>query len=46
MNERQPVLALQMKSVTKQFPGTIAVNQVDFDVFAGDHQRIMAFAEK
>ena len=25
-----------MKKVTKRFPGTIAVNQVDFDVFAGE----------
>ena len=29
-------LALEMKNVTKRFPGTIAVDSVDFDVFAGE----------
>jgi ABC-type sugar transport system ATPase subunit len=29
-------LALQMKNVTKRFPGTIAVNGVDFDVRPGE----------
>ena len=36
MSDQRRVLALQMKRVTKQFPGTVAVNQVDFDVFAGE----------
>jgi ABC-type sugar transport system ATPase subunit len=36
VSDRQRVVALDMKNVTKRFPGTIAVNQVDFDVFAGE----------
>lgn len=36
MSDQQLGLALEMKNVTKRFPGTIAVNGVSFDVFAGE----------
>ena len=36
MSDHEIGLALEMKNVTKRFPGTIAVNGVDFDVKAGE----------
>lgn len=36
MSDKQLDLALEMKNVTKRFPGTIAVNGVSFDVSAGE----------
>lgn len=34
-------IALQMKSVSKQFPGTLAVDHVDFEVKAGEVHALM-----
>ncbi len=36
MSDQEIGHALEMKNVTKRFPGTIAVNGVTFDVFAGE----------
>jgi ribose transport system ATP-binding protein len=36
LSERDIGLALEMKSVSKRFPGTIAVDDVSFDVYAGE----------
>ncbi len=36
MSEDGPVVALEMKQVGKRFPGTIAVDSVDFEVYAGE----------
>ncbi len=36
MNQDSPVAALEMKEVGKRFPGTIAVDAVDFEVYAGE----------
>ena len=37
----EPVIALQMKGVSKRFPGTLAVNNVDFEVLAGEVHALM-----
>ena len=37
----EPVIALQMKEVSKRFPGTLAVNKVDFEVKAGEVHALM-----
>lgn len=39
MGER--AIALQMKKVSKRFPGTLAVNEVDFEVYAGEVHALM-----
>jgi ABC-type sugar transport system ATPase subunit len=36
LSEREIGLALEMKRVSKRFPGTIAVDDVSFEVFAGE----------
>ena len=36
MSEREIGLALEMKHVSKRFPGTIAVDDVSFEVYAGE----------
>lgn len=36
MDEMQLGLALRMKAVSKEFPGTLAVDKVDFDVYSGE----------
>jgi len=36
LSEREIGLALEMKHVSKRFPGTIAVDDVSFEVFAGE----------
>ncbi|MFZ2780764.1 MAG: sugar ABC transporter ATP-binding protein [Rectinemataceae bacterium] len=36
MSEQEIGLALQMKHVSKRFPGTIAVDDVSFEVYAGE----------
>ncbi len=36
MSEREIGVALQMRGVGKRYPGTIAVDNVDFQVFAGE----------
>jgi ribose transport system ATP-binding protein len=36
LSEREIGLALEMKHVSKRFPGTIAVDDVGFEVFAGE----------
>jgi len=36
LSEREIGLALEMKRVSKRFPGTIAVDEVDFEVYAGE----------
>ncbi len=37
----EPVIALQMRGVSKKFPGTLAVNNVDFEVLAGEVHALM-----
>ena len=37
----EPVIALKMSGVGKRFPGTIAVNNVDFEVRAGEVHALM-----
>ncbi len=36
MDENNIGLALKMKGVSKRFPGTLAVDKVDFDVYSGE----------
>jgi len=36
-----PTVALSMKKVSKKFPGTLAINNVDFDVRAGEVHALM-----
>ena len=36
MSDHNLGLALEMKNVTKQFPGTVAVDNVSFDVYTGE----------
>ena len=33
---QEPTFALEMRGVSKRFPGTLAVNQVDFSVMPGE----------
>ena len=36
LSEREIGLALEMRNVSKRFPGTIAVDDVSFEVYAGE----------